>query len=392
MYSQSFVDRLIAWADEHHLSTPTMAVAPPVLRAGVDYLRANLGGRISYATKANPHPVVLTELAGLVEEFNVTNLAHLDQLLAMGVHPERIAWLHPATSPATLSAVADRGIERFVVDDVRGLGLLRDLGVDAAVTLRLRPAETGEAERSVVRFGAPPDELVALARDAVVAGLRVEALSFFVGTDTADLGEATPYLQGITELAKIHGTLAAEGIGVRTIVVGGGFPGCRRRFHDDHPGFFPRIREALEAAFGPDVDVLSEPGRYLAESAMVLLTRVIVDRTVAGRRFVHVDASAYGGLFESTFIEPAPDGLSIGAASSAGPAAPGELLGPIMDSFDVLQKGGLVPVVPEGELLVLGQVGAYSIGFTTQSEGVSPPSVVELPDDLAVALAMEWTS
>jgi len=387
--SPGLVEGIAAWAEAEGLETPVFGFVPDVLPPGVERLRAELGGRISYSTKANPHPLVLRELVPLVDEFNVTNLVHLDDLLALGVEPGRVMWLHTVVAPKTLEAVLARGVRRFVVDDRRGVDLLAATGADVAVTLRLLPPDTGEAERSVVRFGNTVEALEDVARHAVAAGLRVEGLSFFVGTDGEDMGEAAPYRAGIETLAGLHETLREGGIAVGTIVVGGGFPGSRRRFYVDYPGFLGRVREALEDAFGPGVTILSEPGRYLAEPTLVMLTRVVADRVVAGRRLVYLDASAYGGLFETTFIEP-DSGPTIATRAEAGPPAPAEVLGPIMDSFDVLQKGGALPPVAEGELVVLPNVGAYAIGFVNQCEGIRSPEVVPLPEKPAAALAEEW--
>jgi diaminopimelate decarboxylase len=386
----TFADRVTAWAAERVAATPAYGFAPRLLRMGVDWLREALGARISYSTKANPHPLVLRELAARVDEFNVTSLRHLDDLIELGVEPARIAWLHPAVTPKTLEAVLRRGVRRFVVDDRRGLDLLSSTGADVALTLRLLPPDPGESERSVVRFGNTADVLLELAGAAVAAGLDVEALSFFVGTDGEGLGEARPFRSGIEALAALHAELREDGIPVRTINIGGGFPGSRRRFYLEHPGFFNRIGDALHAAFGGRVDVLCEPGRFLAEPCLVMLTRVVADRVVAGRRLVSVDASSYGGLFETSFVDHGGEGLTIGTRTDAGTSAPGELLGPIMDSFDVIRKGGELPPLREGELLVLPNVGAYSVGFSSDVEGIRAPEVVVLPDELAAALAEEW--
>jgi diaminopimelate decarboxylase len=61
-----------------------------------------------------------------------------------------------------------------------------------------------------------------------------------------------------------------------------------------------------------------------------------------------------------------------------------------MDSFDVVRRGSKLPRLREGELLVLPNIGAYSIGYMTRCEGLSSPRVVPLPEDIDSALAREW--
>ena len=98
------------------------------------------------------------------------------------------------------------------------------------MTLRLLPPDSGEAARSVVRFGNTADTLRGLARVAVAAGLEVEAISFFVGTNGAGMGEAMPFRRGIEAVARVYEQLHENGIHVPTINIGGGFPGSGRRF------------------------------------------------------------------------------------------------------------------------------------------------------------------
>jgi diaminopimelate decarboxylase len=371
---------LIAWAAAERVPTPALLVSPAAVRAGVARLRRGLGGRISYATKANPHPRVMGQLRDLVDEFNVTNLPHLDDVLALGVEPSRITFLHPVATAGTLAAVAARGVTRFVVDDARGLRLLRDLHRPLRVTLRLLPPDAGESTRSVIRFGGAPDEVRVLAREALDAGLELEAVSFFVGTASEGMAGALPHRRGIELLARIAEQLVQDGIRVPAINIGGGFPGSGRRFHLEHPDFFPAIARSIRDHFGAGFDFVSEPGRYLAEPSMAMLTRVIADREQAGRRLVHVDASAYGGLFEHCFIEHGGADLTIEPTADEGRAA--AVVGPVMDSFDVIKRRAELPPLSEGQLLLMPDVGAYAWGYMAPCEGTRVPEVLEVPESM----------
>lgn len=380
---------IAAWAEQVGLTTPQFGFARQVLRSGLDRLRTGLSARVSYATKANAHPLVLDELEPLVDEFNVTNLTHLDQLRNLGVAPHRIAWVHPVVTPELLSAVLATGVRRLVVDDQRGLDLVARSGEKVAVTLRLRPPDAGESERSVVRFGNSAGALRSMARAAMHAGISVEGISFFVGTHGGGMSEAWPFRRGIEAAASLRDELDRDGVPVPTVNIGGGFPGSRRRFHRDHPEFFQRIQDTIDREFGADVSVICEPGRYFAEPALVLLTRVLADRVLAGRRLVHLDASAYAGLFESAFVAR-DEHLDYWAPSGSGLPEPAALIGPIMDSFDVIDKRAQLPASSDGKLVIVPNVGAYAIGYTAACEGLRPPGVVALPDDLGTAVSEEW--
>lgn len=385
--------RVLDWASAQGLATPTALLAVEPVRAGVAHLREQLpGARISYSTKANSMPRLVDVLHPLVDEFNVTNLVHLAQLTALGVSPDRIQFLHPVVTPATLDAVLAHGVTRFVVDDQRGVGLLARAGRPLTVTVRVRPPALGESAASVVRFGCEPDSILGLARAVVDAGHSLESLSFFVGTAKDDTDGTAPYLGGISSLSGALERVENDGITVGGINIGGGFPGSRRVFHRRHPEFFPVIAAELRARFGTDRTVTCEPGRYLAEPSGLVIASVIAERFHHRRRLVHLDVSGFGGLFETSFIDPGspPELLTARTAADAGGLSPATVIGPVMDSFDVVVRDALLPRVADRDLVLIPNVGAYTWGYSTTTEGVTHLAVVELPPDVGHDVAGMW--
>ncbi|WP_328610664.1 hypothetical protein OG943_16575 [Amycolatopsis sp. NBC_00345] len=390
MLTREAVDDVLDWARAEDLPTPALLMTPGVLADAVARIREQLGGRISFALKANAHPAMVRVMAGAVDEFNVTNLDHLRLLLDQGVSPSRIAFAHPVTTAETVQAAVACGVSRFVLDDPRGLEVLKSAGVPLKVTLRLLPPDIGQSPRSLIRFGGTHEVLRELAGKAVVSGMEIEALSFFVGTAGEGMAEAVPFRRAIEHLARLSEQLGRDGISVPTMNIGGGFPGAQRRFFQQNPEYFRRIGDAARQHFGPDQAVLCEPGRYLSESTMAVLTRVVADRRVAGRRLVYVDASAYAGLFESCFIDDSDAGPVVQAGRSSAVATPAALVGPVMDSFDVVTRSTSLAPLTTGQLLLLPNVGAYAWNYFVGCEGLRAPVAVEVPEQLAASFAHAW--
>jgi diaminopimelate decarboxylase len=61
-----------------------------------------------------------------------------------------------------------------------------------------------------------------------------------------------------------------------------------------------------------------------------------------------------------------------------------------MDSFDVIRRAADLPLLEEGELVLLPNVGAYAWSYTTASEGLAAPSVLAAPDWIGRQLGEGW--
>ena len=388
MFPINLTKELIEWINSKGDRTPAFYYSADVIRAGVSKLKTELGAKIVFSTKANPHPIVLQDMVNLVDEFNVTNLSDLDTLLQLNVDPGRINWIHPVITSATIKNILFRGVRKFVIDDERGLNLLSVEASNLLITLRMKPPDAGGSERSIVRFGNSKDIILDLAKKVVVAGHKIEALSFFVGFAGVGMSGAHPFISGIKALACLHTDLRDQGITVPVINIGGGFPGSQRQFYFKNPDFFYHIKHTIQENFDLNITVLCEPGRYIVEPCLLMASRVIADRELMGRRMVYLDVSAYGGLFEKSFIDP-DDDLAI-ATQIEGNPKPADLLGPIMDSFDVIKRNCSLPLLKEGDVLLLANVGAYAIGYSNRAEGIRTPDVFKMPDKLSLALSDVW--
>lgn len=82
--------------------------------------------------------------------------------------------------------------------------------------------------------------------------------------------------------------------------------------------------------------------------------------------------------------------MGISYAHRAAPVTAADVLGPIMDSFDIVKRNALLPLLTEGEVLVLPNIGAYSWGYSARCEGLVDLEVVDLPEHLDVGLATAW--
>jgi len=107
------------------------------------------------------------------------------------------------------------------------------------------------------------------------------------------------------------------------------------------------------------------------------------------RNLTYLDTGAYNGLFEQSIIDPEAE-MSMWTIDQSADRMPSELLGPVMDSFDVIRKGYRIPRLHDGEYVAFPGVGAYSTSYSVHCEGLQAPQVRPLPDEISLAIAGQW--
>lgn len=241
--------------------------------------------------------------------------------------------------------------------------------------LRFRP---GSAEPSQRGFGLSGRSVLAFgARVAREGGPLPEGLAFHLGTG---LASPAPFVDGIREAGRLASRLAASGVAVAVLDVGGGFPArgeARRdargrvRRRGASPETFLRAIRAEARRSVPGARLVLEPGRAIASDAFHLVTRVV--RT-SGLR-VYVDASRMAHAF---FVPRGRHGFRpVPRRAGRGTV---EVRGPLPTNLDLFSAAEPLGRPRVGDLLVIESVGAYNLIAANAWAG-REPAVVELPGD-----------
>ena len=314
---------------------------------------------VFYPWKCNRHSALLEILVreGLGAE--VTSSGDLAGALAAGLPGDRIVFQGPAKDAASLDRALAAGV-RLVADSPEDAGAIlsrgRALGIVPRYLLRLR---AGGCQTEQREFGMPARALVATARSGAKERRPApEGLAFHLGTG---LTSPAPYRRAIREAAGIARHLAALGMKVSTLDVGGGFPAHREARRDVRgrvqkaPSLSSFLRALVAEAADrfPGVRLLAEPGRALASDAFHLVTRVV---RVRGRR-VYVDGSR---MSHALFV-PRGKHLFRPLPFRGSRARRSEIAGPLPVGLDVLAKSEAVGQPREGDLLLIESVGAYNL-------------------------------
>jgi len=218
-------------------------------------------------------------------------------------------------------------------------------------------------------------------RRAEQSGLDVTGLHMHIGSGT-----------DLEHLAEVCGamekTALSVGRTVTSISAGGGLPTPYRENEsyvdlDEYYRLWDETRKRLEDAFGYEVTLEIEPGRYVAAESGYLIAEIRAVKRMGNNLFYLVDAGFNNlarpilyGAYHPMAIAPADGNLDR-------PAQDVVVGGPLCESGDIFtqEEGGFVckrslPTASVGDYLVIGCAGAY--GYVMASVYNSRPLAGEV--------------
>ena len=322
---------------------------------------------VCFAVKANSNLGVLNVLARLGAGFDIVSRGELERVLAAGGAPEKIVFSGVGKTRDDMRRALQVGVHCFNVESTDELERLQqvaaELGVKAPVSLRVNPdvdagthpyISTGLKEN---KFGiAISDAPTVYARAAELANLEVIGVDCHIGSQLTTL---PPFLDALDRLLALIDDLAARGIRIRHLDLGGGL-GVQYRDEQPPPAgdYIAAVRERIR---GRDLALVFEPGRSIVANAGVLLTRVEYLKHTEHKDFAIVDA-AMNDLIRPALYQAWMDVVPVQPRDEAPRSY--DIVGPICETGDFLAKGRELALA-EGDLLAVRSAGAY--GFVMSS-------------------------
>ena len=359
------------------IGTPTWVYSRGAIEAAWDeFAQATVGRRalVCYAIKANSNLAVLALLARRGAGFDIVSAGELARVLAAGGDPSRIVFSGVGKTRDEMRAALAAGVRCFNVESESELvqldAVAGSMKLRAPVSLRVNPdvdagthpyISTGLREN---KFGISHERALAVYRQAAaLPNLRIEGIDCHIGSQ---ITEIAPFLAALDRLLDLVDALAAEGIAIRHLDLGGGLG---ITYRDETPpargemlrAMFARI-DAWAAARGREVpETLFEFGRAMVGNAGVLLTRVEVLKANGDKRFAVVDA-AMNDLMRPAMYEAWHDIVTVEPTTAA--AHEYDIVGPVCESGDWLGRGREL-AIGEGDLLAILSAGAYGMAMSS---------------------------
>ena len=330
------------------------------------------GVTVHYAVKANPHPRLLACLHRAGCRFEAASWAEIRAAMRAGAPPPTVLFTHPVKPADDIARAWKAGVWLFAADSDTELRKIARYAPGSAVLLRLG-ADPGGTVGDQGKFGAPPAEVAELARLAGSLGLDPHGLAFHVGSQTM---EPKAWDGPIRHCAQIMTTLAADGIRLAMLDVGGGFPAR----YDTEPPPLAEYAAAINNAAARlpyPVHMACEPGRAIAAPAGTMIASVIGAAWRHGKLRVSLNVGAFHGLIEA--LESGRElrfPVTIPGADNR-MLVPCTLTGPSCDSQDTILDHVWLPMPHIGDQVLIGNAGAYTTCYSGRSafNGYPAPQV-----------------
>ncbi len=358
-------------------ATPCLVVDVERIEERYRTLQAALPlARIFYAVKANPAAPVLGRLVSLGSAFDAASWEEIDLCLDAGARPEAISFGNTIKKISAIRQAHAAGVSIFAFDSDEELDKLARFAPGSKVYCRIL-VDNGGADWPLSRkFGTSLKHARSLMLRASERGLDPYGLSFHVGSQQTG---TEAYQAAIGKVGMLFTDLARDGLDIRMINLGGGFP---VRYRDDVPEidqFAQAIARAMTGTFGNALpEMMIEPGRFIVGDAGVVSSEVVL---VSRRgldpadevRWVYLDIGRFGGLAET---EGEAIRYLIRTPHEGGRTGPVMIAGPTCDGADILYQHAdyRLPLdLACGDRVELLSTGAYvSTYCSTRFNGFAP--------------------
>ena len=323
---------------------------------------AALDPLICYAVKANGNLSVIRRFAELGSGFDIVSGGELARVLAAGGRADKTIFSGVGKSAAEIEFALKSGIKCFNVESLPELDRINEIAgrlkTAAPVSLRINP-DVDAQTHPYISTGLKANKFGIAMEDAERAYLHAASLPHLniIGIDChigSQLIKLEPLVEACERLLPLIDKLAAHGIGLQHIDLGGGVGIVYQ--NEETPDLAAYAAAVQKLLGGCSLKLILEPGRSLVGNAGALLTRVEFVKQNGDKNFIVVDA-AMNDLMRPALYQ-AYHHIENAEPSPVAPFA-ADIVGPICETGDFLAKDRMIST-QAGDLLVVRSAGAYA--------------------------------
>jgi diaminopimelate decarboxylase len=332
-----------------------------------------------YSCKANTNIALLRLMARLGGGADIVSGGELAAALRASIPPDRIVYSGVGKTEEEITYAVRSGIAMINIESQGELKLIAAVGrrmerqvpvsirVNPEIDARTHPYITTGLRRN--KFGILWEEARRLYEEIQQSKYLVPVgLSSHIGSQ---ITEIPPFVEAVRSLKRMISELAAIGIGLRYIDIGGGLGITYKNELPPQPEDYAKaIRTELR---GADLTLILEPGRVIVGNSGIFVTKLLYVKGTVEKTFYVVDG-AMNDLVRPAFYGAYHEIIPVKQEKTKKIKV--DVVGPICESGDFLAKNRRLPPLQPGSLLAVMGAGAY--GFSMSSNYNSRTRVPEV--------------
>jgi len=370
---------LIPLAKKH--GTPLLVIDHKIIRRQYDQFKKYLPRvGVYYAIKANPEPEIIKTLHALKSGFDVASQEEFEMVLK-AVPKSALNKKNDFVYNDIILANTIKPVETLkkmipyrtlmTFDNMEELKKIKKYCPNAGLIIRLRVPNIGSMVELSSKFGIEPSDAMPLIDAAIGMGMDVEGISFHVGSQCVNIENYMTAFIAASELLK---AARAKVYNIRLVNIGGGFPADYDGANISFPAFAKKLSKEIDRLFPKEIEIVAEPGRYLAAESAKLVVKIVGKACRDGKTYYYVNDGVYNTLSGVIFDHCVYHFHSF----KKGKPAVSAVVGPTCDALDTISVSENLPDLQIGDLLYVNDIGAYSSASATNFNGFSKAKIIHI--------------
>jgi len=311
------------------------------------------GVDLYYALKPLPHSSLINALHAEGAFFDLATNGEVELVRRLKVAPARCIHTHPIKRESDIRTALAYGVDRFVIDNLDELRKFAKHRNRSSLLIRVAFSSPDARCDLSRKFGCEPEAVADLFRLAAELSIKIDGLSFHVGSQAAD---PAMFVEAITRCGELMRLAVQGGHSPGILDIGGGFPVDYRQRSIPIEDFCAPIRAALKE-LPPSMRIIAEPGRYIAAPSAISVASVMGRAQRGGRWWYYLDDGLYGSYSGQVYDHAS---YPVEALVTSAKTYPSVLAGPTCDSIDVINEHLELPKLDVDDLIVGRAMGAYT--------------------------------
>lgn len=349
----------------------------------------------AYSVKAESNISILKTIIDNGFGADIVSIYEAYRFITAGGNPKKIVFSGVGKTDYEIEEAINLGVKQFNIESIEEAKNINNIAnrlnktVDAAI--RINPNIDAHTHVKITtgtksdKFGISI-QTVKNNADTIknLKNINIKSIAMHIGSQMID---AYPFCETILELKSIVSEMKSLGFNIETVDIGGGY-GVRYEPHSSIFDFRTFEEVAIPILAEMNVNIITEPGRFIIANAGALIMKVVYLKNEADRVYAVLD----GGMNAYIRVAMYEAYNTIEPLEKKQGKTTIDFVGPICESSDVFARDRILySNIEEGDYVALMDAGAYGASMSSNYNSHLLPAQVLIDKDKHYLIRKEQT-